>query len=131
MALSSVILFDEMKSLVLIKRKIHQEINKILQERYPDMGVLSAMNVRKIRDENGIRTRKTFDDSEIEKEVTKSIAEVISEFLHKIGNKMLFYSDNILQIYLLSSNNKCLIKILLHICYLYHALMFEETTEEK
>ena len=92
MALSSVILFDEMKSLVLIKRKIHQEINNILKERYPDMGVLSAMNVRKFFDENGIRTRKTFDDSEIEKEVTKSIAEVISEFLHKIGSKMLFYS---------------------------------------
>ena len=36
--------------------------------------------------------RKYLDDSEIEKEVTKSIAQVISAFLQNIGNKMLFYS---------------------------------------
>ena len=53
---------------------------------------LSAMNVRRFCNENGIRTRRSWDDSEIEKEVTKSITEVISKFLQNVGNKMLFYS---------------------------------------
>ena len=53
---------------------------------------LSAMNVRRFCNENGIRTQTTLDDSEIEKEVTKSITEVISKFLQNIRNKMLFYS---------------------------------------
>ena len=92
MALSSVISLDEMKSLVLTKRKTHQEISNILKERHPDMRGLSAMNVRGFCNENGIRTRTTLDDSEIEKEVTKSITEVISKFLQNIRNKMLFYS---------------------------------------
>ena len=92
MALSSVISLDEMKSLVLTKRKTHQEISNILKERHPDMRGLSAMNVRRFCNENGIRTRTTLDDSEIEKEVTKSITEVISKFLQNIRNKMLFYS---------------------------------------
>ena len=90
MTLSSVISLDEMKSLVLTKRKTHQEINNILQERHPDMRGLSAMNG--FCNENGIRTRTTLDDSEIEKEVAKSITEVISKFLQNVGNKMLFYS---------------------------------------
>ena len=92
MALSSVISLDEMKSLVLTKRKTHQEISNILKERHPDMRDLSAMNVRRFCNENRIRTRTTLDDSEIEKEVTKSITEVISKFLQNIRNKMLFYS---------------------------------------
>ena len=92
MALSSVISLDEMKSLVLTKRKTDQEISNILKERHPDMRGLSAMNVRRFCNENGIRTRTTLDDSEIEKEVTKSITEVISKFLQNIRNKMLFYS---------------------------------------
>ena len=37
MALSSVISLDEMKSLVLTKRKTHREISNILKKRYPDM----------------------------------------------------------------------------------------------
>ena len=37
MALSSVISLDEMKSLVLTKRKTYQEISNILKERHPDM----------------------------------------------------------------------------------------------
>ena len=45
MTLSSVILLDEMKSLVLTKRKTHQEISNILKERHPDMRGLTAMNV--------------------------------------------------------------------------------------
>ena len=45
MALSSVISLDEMKSLVLTKRKTHQEISNILKERHPDMRGLTAMNV--------------------------------------------------------------------------------------
>ena len=92
MALSSVISLDEMKSLVLTKRKTHQEISNILKERHPDMRGLSAMNVRRFCNESGIRTRTTLDDSEIEKEVTKSITEVISKCLQNIRNKMLFYS---------------------------------------
>ena len=97
MALSSVISLDEMKSLVLTKRKTHQEISNILKERHPDMRGLSAMNVRRFCNKNGMRTRTTLDDSElddseIEKEVTKSITEVISKFLQNIRNKMLFYS---------------------------------------
>ena len=92
MTLSSVISLDEMKSLVLTKRKTHQEISNILKERHPDMRGLSAMNVRRFCNENGIRTRTTLDDSEIEKEVAKSITEVISKFLQNVGNKMLFYS---------------------------------------
>ena len=92
MALSSVISLDEMKSLVLTKRKTHQEISNILKERHPDMRGLSTMNVRRFCNENGIRTRTTLDDSEIGKEVTKSITEVISKFLQNIMNKMLFYS---------------------------------------
>ena len=92
MALSSVISLDEMKSLVLTKRKTHQEISNILKKRHHDMRGLSAMNVRGFCNENGIRTRTTLDDSEIEKGVTKSITEVISKFLQNVGNKMLFYS---------------------------------------
>ena len=92
MALSSVILLDEMKSLVLTRRKTHQEISDILKERHPDMWGLSAMNIRPFCNENGIRARTTLDDSEIEKEVTKSTIEVISKFLQNIRNKILFYS---------------------------------------
>ena len=92
MALSSVISLYEMKSLVLTKRKTHQEISNILKERHPDMRGLSAMNVRRFCNESGIRTRATLDDSEIEKEVTKSITEVISKLLPNIRNKMLLYS---------------------------------------
>ena len=53
---------------------------------------LSAMNVRRCCNENGIRRRTTLDDSKIEKEVTTSITEVISKFLQNVRNKMLFYS---------------------------------------
>ena len=45
MALSSVILLHEIKSLVLTKSKTHQEISNILKERYPDMQGLSAMKM--------------------------------------------------------------------------------------
>ena len=92
MALSSVISLDVMKSLVLTKRKTHQEIRNILKERHADMRGLSAMNVKPSCNENGIGTRTTLDDSEIEKEVTKSVTEVTSKFLQRIRNKMLFYS---------------------------------------
>ena len=37
MALSSVISLDEIKSLVLTKRKTHQEISNILKEGHPDI----------------------------------------------------------------------------------------------
>ena len=77
MALSSVILPDEMKSLVLRKSKTHQEISNILK----------AMNVRRFCNETGIRTRTTLDDSEVEKEVTKSVAEVIKEFWQNVMRK--------------------------------------------
>ena len=80
MALSSVILPDEMKSLVLRESKAHQEISNILRERHPDIRGSSAMNVRRFCNETGIRTRTTLDDSEVEKEVTRSVAEVIKEF---------------------------------------------------
>ena len=92
MALSSAISLDEMKSLVLKKRKTHQEISNLLKERNPDMRGLPAMNVRRFCNENGIRTQTTLDDSEIQKEVTESITEVISQFLQNIRDKMLFYS---------------------------------------
>ena len=92
MALSSVISLDEMKSLVLKKRKTHQEISNLLKERNPDMRGLPAMNVRRFCNENRIRTQTTLDDSEIEKEVTESITEVISQVLQNIRDKMLFYS---------------------------------------
>ena len=87
MALSSVILPDEMKSLVLRKRKTHQEISNILKERHPDMRGSSVMNVRRFCNETGIRTRATLDDSEVEKEVTKSVAEVIKEFWQNVMRK--------------------------------------------
>ena len=67
MALSSVISLDEMKSLVLTKKKANQEISNILNERQPDMRGLSEMNVRRFCNENGIRTRGTFDDPETQK----------------------------------------------------------------
>ena len=67
MALSSVISLDEMKSLVLTKKKANQEISNILNERQPDMRGLSEMNVRRFCNANGIRTRATFDDSETQK----------------------------------------------------------------
>ena len=92
MALSSAISLDEMKSLVLKKRKTHQEISNLLKERNPDMRGLPAMNVRRFCNENRIRTQTTLDDSEIQKEVTESITEVISQFLQNIRDKMLFYS---------------------------------------
>ena len=76
MALLSVILLDEMKSLVLTKRKTHQEISNIFKERFSDMWGLSAINVRRFCNENAIRTWTTLNDSEIKKEVTKSIAQV-------------------------------------------------------
>ena len=91
MALSSVISLDEKKSLILTKRKTHQEISNIFKERHTDMRGLSVMNVRRFCNENGIRTRTTLDDSEIEKEVTKSITDVICKFLQNM-NKILFYS---------------------------------------
>ena len=55
------------------------------------MRSLSAMNVRRFCNEIGIRARTTLDDSEIEREVTKSIT-VISKFLQNIRNKMRLYS---------------------------------------
>ena len=51
---------------------------------------LPAMNVRRFCNENGIRTQTTLDDSEIQKEVTKSITEVISQFLQNIRDKCCF-----------------------------------------
>ena len=48
---------------------------------------LSAMNVRQCCNENGLRTKTTLNDSEIEKEVVKSIAQVITEFLKNIVRK--------------------------------------------
>ena len=81
-----------MKSLVLAKRKTDQEISNILKGRHPGMRSLSTMNVRRFCNENGIRARTTLDDSEIEKEVTKSITEVISKFLQNIRNTMPLYS---------------------------------------
>ena len=74
------------------KKENHQEISNNLKERHLDMWGLSVMNVRRFCNENRIRTRKTLDNSEIEKEVTKSIPEVISEFFQNVRNKMLFYS---------------------------------------
>ena len=56
MALSSVISLNEIKTLVLTKGKTHQEISKILKARHPDIRGLSAMNVRRFCNENGIRT---------------------------------------------------------------------------
>ena len=87
MAFSSVISLDETKSLVLKKSKIHQKISNILKERHPDMRSLSAINARRFCNENGIRIRKTFNDSEIKKEIKKSIAEVINKFLQNIVRK--------------------------------------------
>ena len=52
MALSSVTSLDEMKSLVLTKRKTHQEISNVIRERYPDMRGLSAMNVKRFCNES-------------------------------------------------------------------------------
>ena len=48
---------------------------------------LSAINARRFCNENGIRIRKTFNDSEIKKEITKSNAEVINKFLQNIVRK--------------------------------------------
>ena len=48
---------------------------------------LSAINVRRFCNENGKRTRTTLNDSEIEKEVTKSIAQVTNGFLQNIVRK--------------------------------------------
>ena len=56
-----------MRSSVLTKRKTHQGISDILKERHPDMRDLSAMNIRRFCNENGIKTQTTLDDSEIEK----------------------------------------------------------------
>ena len=87
MVLSSVISLNEMKSLVITKRKTHQEISNILKERHPVMRGVSAMNVRRFCNKNGKRIRTTLDDSEIEKKVKKSIAEVINELLQNIVRK--------------------------------------------
>ena len=48
---------------------------------------LSAINARRFCNENGIRIRKTFNDSETKKEITKSNAEVINKFLQNIVRK--------------------------------------------
>ena len=92
---------------------------------------LSAINARRFCNENGIRIRKTFNDSEIKKEITKSNAEVINKFLQNIVRKNDVLFLKVSQIYLLFSNNSCLIKLLLLIFYLYHVLRLVETTEEK
>ena len=131
MALSSVILLDEMKSLVLTRRKTHQKISSILKERHPYMRALSAMNVTRFCSENGKRTRTTLDDSEIEKEVTKSIAEIISDFLPNIGKKNAVLLLKVFANLPFMPNNKCLVKILLLIFYFYHVLRLVETTEKK
>ena len=52
MALSSVTSLDEMKSLVLTKRKTHEEISNVIRERYPDMRGSSAMNVKRFCNES-------------------------------------------------------------------------------
>ena len=74
---------------------------------------LSAINARRFCNENGIRIRKTFNDSEIKKEITKSNAEVINKFLQNIVRKNDVLFLKVSQIYLLFSNNSCLIKLLL------------------
>ena len=81
MALSSVISLDEMKSLLLTKRKTHQEISNILNERHPDMQGLSAMNVRRFCNQNGIRTQKNLDDSEIEQQQEDSNSKSLIKML--------------------------------------------------
>ena len=87
MVLSIVISLDEIKPLVLTEIKTHQEISNILKERYPNMRGLSAINVRRFCNENGKKTRTTLNDSEIEKKVTKSIAQVINGFLQNLVRK--------------------------------------------
>ena len=72
--------FGFFNSLVLTKRKTHQEISNVSRERYPDMRGLSTMNVKRICNE----IRSTLNDSQIEREVTKFIAQVINGFLQNI-----------------------------------------------
>ena len=84
MALSSVISLDDIKSLFLTQRKTHSDMSNLFKERYPDMRGVPVINVRQFRNENGIRTRKPLNDSEIEKAVTKSIAQVVVRFLQNI-----------------------------------------------
>ena len=45
---------------------------------------LPVISVRRFCNENGTRTRKRLNDSEIEKEVTKSIAQIVNVFLQNI-----------------------------------------------
>ena len=89
MALSSVISLDDIerlisKSLFLTQRKTHPDMSNLFKERYPDMRAVPVINVRQFRNENGIRTRKPLNDSEIGKAVTKSIAQVAVRFLQNI-----------------------------------------------
>lgn len=77
MALSDIISHDEMNSLVLAERKTHQQISDILKERNPGIRGLSAMSVRRFCTTNGIRTRTTLNEKEIEKEVSKCVNQVL------------------------------------------------------
>jgi len=71
--ISAFISHDEMKYLVLTKRKTHQEISDMLKERHPGIMGLSLISVRRFCVKNGIRTKKFFNGKEAEKEVSKSV----------------------------------------------------------
>ena len=78
-----------MKSFALTKRKTHPKISNILKESYSDMRGLSVVDARQFCNKNGIETQTTLNDSEIEKEVTKSIVHLINKFLKNIVRKIL------------------------------------------
>ena len=65
-------------------------------------------------------------DSGIEKQVTKSIAEVINGFLQKIVLFLKVFAN----LSFLYRNNKFPIKVLLFIFYLYHVFRLVENTEK-
>ena len=86
------VLFRSIKwsSCISQKRKLIKELATFLKVRYLDLQSLSAMNGRQFCNKNGIRTWTTLNDSEIEKEVIKSIAQVINGFLQNIARKKVF-----------------------------------------
>jgi hypothetical protein len=65
-----------MRYLRLTERKTHQEISDILRKRYPGIKGLSVISVGRFCVKNGIRTRKTVAEIEMEKKASKYESQV-------------------------------------------------------
>ena len=78
-----------------------------------------------------MRAWTTLNDSEIEKEVRKSIAEVVNGFLQNIVRKNAVLFLNVFANHFFIAQQQVPNKNLFITCHLYHLLRLVETTELK